>query len=838
MAKAKQKPSTKSQPKKSAAGFTLNTKTQDVLFLVLLLIILIFILKPMVVDGLSPEGVDTIASKGETHQIFDYKNKTGESVLWNPYVFSGMPIYHRLGAEAFSLDNLVILLGKWINSIFIYYLLAAIGMYILLRFLKISPLISFIGTLIFILMPHYKSLYLEGHFSKFRAIMFIPWVLLSFLYFVEKRSLFSVALFALAFGNQIRTQHYQIVFYTAILILGIGIYPFLQDLLQKEFRRFTRSTLYLCIALVLGILMAAQPLFLAREYLPYSKRGKTSIDLSATQSQTDVSNSGGVTMEYATQWSTHPSDLFTWLIPRFYGGMSGEKYEGSAVPQLRNRTVPGYWGSMPFTQSYEYMGVLTLLLAIIGLTAYRKNPLILSLFIIMIFYILLSFGQHFQSFYSLFYYYVPYFNKFRAPMMSVTVTSFIISIFAAYGLRTLSEIDLKKTLKEHKNILFICAGFIVLGFFIWIAGQSFTFLKSGENYEPQVEELVKKFRQEFFTQDLIRYFILLILACAGIIGYLTRRVKFVPLALAFALISLADMADIQGRYRKEYSRADILEKQYFRPSATDQFLNRDSEICRIFPTGRLFGDNRWAYYHQTIGGYDPIKMVAIEELIENSLNTTIDGITPINWNVLKILNVKYIISQQKIDNQNLTLVQSDAGGDQSEYTYLFQNRFPRSYFVGEYKVIKDERQRLQYINNADFHPETTAILEEDLTTTSTLIGKPDSSTSRLTEFTPNSSSYDVYLYTKQSALFIISECFYPPGWKIFIDQKPVDKIYKTNHALQSIIVPAGKHRIDLHFAPDSYYRNIHYAWISVSLIYLVILITGGTWVTRRYLQQV
>jgi hypothetical protein len=773
----------------------------------------------MVLNGLSPEGVDTIASRGETHQIYDYKNKTGQSVLWNPYVFSGMPIYHRLGAEAFSLDNLINLLGKWINSIFIYYLLAALGIYTLLRFLKMSPLISFIVTLIFILMPHYKSLYLEGHFAKFRAIMIVPWVLLSILYFLDKRTLFTAALFALAFGNQIRTQHYQIIFYTGILILATGIYPLLQDLLQKNIRRFSQSTLYLLIAVLLGLMMAAQPLFLAREYLPYSKRGKTSINLAAGEVQPNVAASDGVSMEYATQWSTHPSELLTWIIPRFYGGMSGEKYQGDAVPQLRNRQVPGYWGTMPFTQSYEYMGVITVLLAVIGIYAFRKTPLIISLCIVAGYYILLSFGQHFQSFYSLFYNYVPYFNKFRAPMMSVTITSFIISVFAAFGLKYLSELDLTRTLKEHRPILLIFAGFLVLGILIWLASQSLTFLKTGETYEPQVEEMVKKFRQEFFSQDLLRYCVLLILGCAGILGYLTRRLKFVLLAITLALISLVDLVSIQGRYQKEYSKPDLVEKQYFRMTATDKFLLQDKEVCRVFPAGRLFGDNRWAYYHQTIGGYDPIKMVAIEELIENNLNTAVDGKTPINWSILKILNVKYIISQQKIEHPKLVLAHNDAAA--GLYTYLFMERLPRGFFTGEYKVIKDERERLIYMNTADFHPETVSILEEVPAVT---ISKPDSSMSRLIDFSPNASGYEVF--TSQTALFNIAECFYPPGWKIYIDQQAVEKIYRTDHAVQSIIMPAGSHRIDLRFEPDSYYRNVRYAWLALILIYGTIAIPG------------
>jgi len=160
------------------------------------------------------------------------------------------------------------------------------------------------------------------------------------------------------------------------------------------------------------------------------------------------------------------------------------------------------------------MGVITLLLAIIGIYTFRKNPLIISLFIVTVYYILLSFGQHFQSFYSLFYDYIPYFNKFRAPMMSVTITS-LSSVFLPHtGSNRCPELDLAKTLKATPeypaDLCRIPAGW---GGVIWIAGQSFSFIKAGETYEPANSGTGNKIPPgNFFNDDLLRYFVLLILA--------------------------------------------------------------------------------------------------------------------------------------------------------------------------------------------------------------------------------------------------------------------------------------------------------------------------------------
>ncbi len=820
MAKSKKRENkTQHSKAESKKLLTLSPIQQDLFFLGAIVVLLFILFKPLVTDGLSPQGADVVGTLGATHQVREYSKETGEAALWNPHLFSGMPQYHRQSAVTFSIDTILSYLSRIFSSVFIYYLFGAFGLYALFRYLKMSPMISFLSTIIFILMPHYKSLYTEGHMAKLRAIMYLPWVLLVFLYFLDKKNILSAAIFAIIFGAQIRTQHYQIVFYTAILIFAVGVYPMLKDLLEKKYLIFGKSTVLLLAAIALGITMSSQPLFLAKEYIPYSKRGKTTINLKDKNIQSEErSTSDGVQIEYATQWSTHPSELLTWFIPRFYGGMSGEKYTGNEVPQLRNRVIPGYWGHMPFTQSYEYMGVISLLLAFIGIYAFRKNTFIISLLILASFFILLSFGRHFISFYNLFYNHFPFFNKFRAPVMSVTVTSFIVAILAAHGLKYLFSLPVTKTLKENKQILYIFAGFIVLGIAVALAAQGFSFTHARDNYDPRVIEIIKSARKEFITKDLIRYFILVILAGGAILAYLYRKISYGFMLLALSILILYDLNDIQSRYHGKYLDVQNLEKQYFKKTDTDRFLLADKESYRIFPMGKKFSDNRWAYYHQTIGGYSAIKMYAVEELIANNLYNGWDKQLPVNFNVLKILNTKYIITGQKFDHDQITLVFEDK--QNQSYIYLFNERLARGFFVGNYKIIEDEYDRLAYINNKNFDPSTTAILEETPLET---FDKPDSSWVIVNSLNPNERRFNVF--SDRKTLFVISEIYYPPGWNIYVDDQLVKHIYKTDHAIQSIILPQGEHQVDVRFAPDSYYQYIKLSYASAGLLYFIIILS-------------
>ena len=88
-------------------SFSLPTKQQDIIFLVAITILLVILLKPLVIDGLSPQGVDVVGSLGATHQTTEFYEKTGTRALWNPSLFSGMPQYHRIGPLTFSIDTIL-----------------------------------------------------------------------------------------------------------------------------------------------------------------------------------------------------------------------------------------------------------------------------------------------------------------------------------------------------------------------------------------------------------------------------------------------------------------------------------------------------------------------------------------------------------------------------------------------------------------------------------------------------------------------------------------------------------------------------------------------------------
>ena len=818
----KKKISKKQKPQKRTKPSSEFKSWHYILFAILFIIIVTMIAyADLAFFGMTPAGGDVISSEGKVQLVQEYEKKTGEESLWNPAIFSGMPIYHRYGPRAWSVDTLVSYFyeGKS-GQVLVFYIVGALGMFFLLYSLDFSILISVFGAICFLFVPHYNSLWLAGHFSKFRAIMYIPWVVAAFTYLLNKKNILAMLLFTLAISMQVRTQHYQIIFYTWLLLFVIGIYPLIKFLLDKKYSSFLKLSAMILIGIVLMILTVFQPLLVMNEYTPYSTRGGNpvnivDIDDSATKAK-------GVSFEYATKWSLSPKETITFLIPRYFGGTSHESYQGESVPQLKGRTIPGYWGDMPFTGSTDYIGIVVFVLMILGIVGNWKNMKIRSLSIFTFFAILLAFGRHFPIFYKLFFYNLPYFSKFRIPTMIMMAVFFVFILFAVYGLKYLIEAYKSKD-KMAFNILYITGGFLLvlsLSPFVLKSALPFATKLELNQYSPQILNMLRDARFELMKMDSLRTLLFSILTIGVIFSYLKNYIRTNTMIIMLLILYSVDVYLVNSRFMGDLVEKNKIENQYFAKSTIDNYLiskrEQDGEDFRVLGLGNLFGNNMLSYHHQCIGGYDAAKLQLIQDVIDNNIFRYGNYYQPDNWNIINMLNGKYVVSDKDLQNDNLELILKN----KRRGLNLYQNKnvLPRAYFVGNYQYIDNQKDILRKLNSEDFNPARLAILETD---PETKIAKPDSqSYAKIKTYTPNKIIVDAK--TNTQTLLVLSEIYYPIGWKASVDGEETE-IYKTNHLLRSIIVPKGEHEILFSFKPKTYINGKRIATVFNLLIILSIM---------------
>lgn len=757
-------------------------------------------------DKVFSDSGDSATFDGWSAAIDSIAHAEKTDVLWMPYVFSGMPVTpslifpENLNHLQHLLEKVALALyfGSKMQYMMLPFLLGGMGMFMFGRMLGFSRTLSLFTAAIFFLNPYAVGLPETGHGSKIIVLGYIPWVFLCAFglvaeQFARYRLLFLGGL-SVAVGTLLLSRHPQMALY-GLMIIGLYVlYEFIVEIRQNP-----KSTLvgvgFFGVAVALGFAMYAYQAIPTLEYAQYSIRGAAG----------ESGSGGALSYEYATNWSFHPFEMMNLIIPSFFG------FEN-----------PLYWGWMPFTNSTVYVGLAPLLLAMIAII-FRRNRFTWFLIIVTGLFFLISFGKHFGLIYDLMFNYLPYFNKLRVPVMILHTLPILIGLLAAFGVVHIielgaqaKELQIQKWKKGLLKVLIVAGAIFVFGlilhdmFFSVLSG--FMFEKEGEmgllrqQYGTQAAQALaqfKKLRFDLFWKDYVKFTILLAAIIGLIIAYLTHKIRRTTFLSALIIVTIIDLVIYDVRYINPKPFEQV-KQQRFAPNPTLDGLQAEAKQTpfRVLdPTGRLDQDNSLLFRQiESVEGYSPAKLRIYQEVRDSCFRVG-------NRNVFNMLNVKYLVSSQQSQNGSVqTVAQPNPDG------------LPRAWFVDNVVTATSKQGVFAHLGDESWNPRTTAILEEQLPAAISPAGSASVATEK-------HASRHIILKTATSApaLLVLSEVYYPAGWKAFIDGVET-KIYKTNYILRSVIVPAGDHRVEMKFEPQSFEAGLavtNAAW-AVALMLIVV----------------
>ena len=550
------------------------------------------------------------------------------------------------------------------------------------------------------------------------------------------------------------------------------------------------------------------------EYNKYSIRGSSPI----VQSPGTKTESGvGLDYDYATSWSFSPGEVATFFIPSFYG-FGDYEYSGPLTngQPIRPNT---YFGQMNFTDAPEYMGVITIILAVIGFVRNRKNRFVqFSLFTIIV-ALLISFGRNFSILFDPMFYYFPYFNRFRSPSMILVIVQIFLPILAAFGIdaifqaRKVGDRNLGKKAMVWGGAF---AGLLLLALLLQSSIQDM-FLGLLESNPQGIASIAREFRisgdqvlnvifpQMIFpniSADIYISLLIAIVTCGTIYLYLNGKMRTILVSAVFLVVLLFDMWRVDVK-PMEYSDKAQLQDQFTKPDYVS-YIQQDTSLYRViqlqdFQPGY---SNTLAYFSlQNAFGYTGAKLRNYQDMMD------VAGIT--NPSILRLLGVKYIIS----DRPDSLLGQTVFRG--SQLVLRNDNALPRAFFINSYRVASDLTV-LQSLRDETFDPAKTVYFGTD---PHLKFEPPDSSASvELSDYKIQSMTMKVH--ASGNNFLVLSEVYYPKGWEATIDGKPTT-IYQSDYFLRGIEVPKGEHIVALNFNPKTYYigRN-------VSLIANILVLVG------------
>jgi hypothetical protein len=557
-----------------------------------------------------------------------------------------------------------------------------------------------------------------------------------------------------------------------------------------------------------------------------------------TQQNPQTGKDGGLSYDYATNWSFGPEEMVTFFVPGFYGSGLIE-YKG---PQTQNQTqkMNLYIGPMMFTGAPQYMGVIVLILAFIGIYYYRKDVFVQALVIISVISLLISFGREFSLVYKLMFDYFPYFDKFRVPVMILILLQISVPILAGYGLAAIiSTVKNKPNEILNKKFLYTAVSCIALLLITILAKDIVSSVYKGfydsaisnntdngltqhiKNSAPEQANAYFEIISDVMHKDLTISLFMIAIFFTLTLLILKRKINWSVYFFSILILSGIDLYRIDSRVYEPQNKQQ--QERVFEKPDWVSFLEQDKSLYRILELekGNPPTSNIPAYFKlQNIYGYNPAKLRIIQDVIENC-----DIRNPL---IMNLFSTKYIISDVPYQDTGLQIIYQGPNSRMNVIENL--DAFPRAFFVKDYE-IKDKVTIVSNLREGNFNPAEIAYLEEDPGIKVDSLTGAESAV--VTDFGIHNLSIDA-IATGNNLLFI-SEVYYPAGWKALVDGIETP-IYKTNYLWRSIIVPQGNHKIEMVFEPQSFKTGFTIS-IILNILLIGVLITYATIYIMKFIKK-
>ena len=818
-----------------------------------------------VLEGKDIRQADAIGSMGWGKDARDYHEESGEYSYWSNSMFSGMPCNYTFApqpANAFKPLSRVVTLNifgassRHIGCIFATF----IGCYLLFLALGCKPWLSIAGSIVYTLGSYNFIIISAGHMNKSLVIATLA-PIVGGIVLCYRRKLITGALLTLLFaGLNIYWSHQQVTYYMMLTALIITIVYFIYAWREKWLSYYFKATGVLAVVAIMAVAPAVGILMPTNDYAKDSMRGGS--ELSAGKGE----KADGLDVDYAFSWSYGKMETMTLLIPNFYGasshydvGTDSKLYSAYRTAMLNNyvdmllqqnpnasheeamryiytnreiraqvdaeakqfvKAAPTYWGDQPFTEGPVYAGAIVCLLFVLGLFI-LKGPEKWWLLAATIFSLVLAWGRNLPGINNFLFEYMPLYNKFRTPSMSLVVTTMTMATMAILAVKQFMDIASSKdeaaikALRKSLNISFGIVGGIAFLFHL-AGGYLLGFTSPADAGIVQIPELYDALiaeRKALLNHDALRSLGLIAATVLVLSLYLRGKLKTTAFMVVLIVLFLVDMWPISWRF---LSHDDFIAKK---KTTAIQVTAADREIkmlagndphYRVFNlTSSPFNEAFTSYKHNSIGGYSPAKLSRYQDIIDHYLSK-------MNWNVISMLNTRFIITEDGVVENNAA--------------YGLPGAFGNCWLTNSINWVDGAKEEIAAIGNVDKQTAHIDNAWKKFVPDADQYNNDAYGEIRLVEYrNPGNIIYESLCEKPKMAVF--SEVYYKT-WKAYVDGEEVKPI-RANYVLRALPIPAGKHTIEFKCYDEvmakSHQLSLYFS-IAISVAVVALL---GTLVYRK-----
>jgi hypothetical protein len=692
--------------------------------------------------------------------------KEGVIPLWNPYLYAGIPNLAALQPAVFYPVSILTYIFPFFLGIELFiishFTLSAIFTYLLMINLNVSKPGALVSAI-----TYGFSGFLLSVVDMLTTLSAATWTPLIFLFYnkaLTYKSNIYLCLTGLFLGIQFLAGEPTQLYGTFIILILFTI--------GKALR--AQATVF-SLPLV-GLIALGLVLF---QILPF-------VEMVLLSTRTS-----GLKFTHATSLSLGPHELLNLILPFFTGNFIAKSH---------------FWFGQSWLESI-YLGILPILFAFISIIFLIRKRIVLFFAIIIFIFLLLSFGNLFPI-YQILYNYLPGFSMIRYPVKFFSFAAFGGSILAGFGydyLITKIKDNGSKLISLFSIFILIYAG----SFLVFYLNQEKVILFLKKIFFPYSSDIqIDTWANTLFINFIVVCSILL-LGILFISLLFKEKISIDIFNFGTIGIIIIDLFLFGVRINPF-----IYQQIYTYKSDSLKFILQDRDCYRILlepKTDKYFHIIRGDTLEEALIGvqkslvhnyglfYKVFDAQGYESLVLNDYNQLLKIIKKEGkWNLLNLLNIKYIISKFELNMKQLKLVYED------EAIKIYRNTtcLPRAFFVSKARVIKDRQKILEVMKNSTFEPKKEIILEEKIQCKIQNV-ECKMQNVKIVNYQPNRVVLNAYCDV--DSILFLSDTYYP-NWVAYIDGKPT-KVYRANYSFRAINFPAGEHIVEFVYLPLSFFAG-------------------------------
>ncbi len=499
------------------------------------------------------------------------------------------------------------------------------------------------------------------------------------------------------------------------------------------------------------------------------------------------------TLSYAEAAGTalSPTALLTLALPNIFS------YEGGKE----------YWGPGDIAETYLYAGSATLLLALLAFVG-RPARLVLALGSLAALTVAFALGDATPLFRAA-YEWLPGFKMVRRPSGAMIFGQLCLALLAAAGTATLSQAGPRR--RPAVAVAFTALLATLLAALAWLGALPL----------PSLSPAQAAWARDETVRSGGRFAVAALLS--GLCLRLTPRLAWgrvlLVLFIAAELLWLGSGKRFNLRTQDNYN--NVLTAEYVGDprSSVASYLHSDPDYqnrgwMRIdqAPGDHLWFNGTGVLALEGTWGYSQLRLRDYEKFYLG---------VPRDSQAYRLLAAKYVVAKGEMPEfvppgSGFPLVLKD-----KYWVYRNEAALPRAFVVFETAQASDRDDALRSLLAADFRPQRTAILEEELA----LPPAPADATAAVQWLANEQDRLQLHVNTSHAGLLVVSDPFYP-GWTAKVDGVPTP-ILRTNLAFRGVVLPAGEHTVAMAFRDEAFSLGVVVA-SATALALLALLAAAAT----------